>query len=82
MNSPADVPAGDRAERAERGPLVVEYHEPPQVAEVTSRMLDADDQQALELERANLAASDNGWQPGDPTEQPYNPEEAHHGEGY
>ena len=46
------------------------------LAPKASDIVEADDAQAIELERAALEVSDNGWSEGDPLDQPDNPEEA------
>ena len=49
--------------------------EPSELPPEIGAILDADDDEALELERSLIGPSDNGWHEGDPEDQPDNPEE-------
>lgn len=45
------------------------------VPEEAGAIIDAPDDQAVDMERDLVEATDNGWVEGDPLDQPDNPEE-------
>ena len=45
------------------------------VPEEANAIIDAPDDEAIDMERRLVEATDNGWVEGDPLDQPDNPEE-------